>query len=63
MWHALIRKNYGCTHLIVGRDHAGPGKNSQGKDFYGPYDAQELFRKHEAEIKKYAMGGLEWIGL
>ena len=50
IWHGLVRKNHGVTHFIVGRDHAGPGKNSQGKDFYGPYDAQELFRKHEAEI-------------
>ncbi len=50
VWHAIIRKNYGCTHFIVGRDHAGPGKNSQGKDFYGPYDAQELVAKHEEEL-------------
>jgi len=50
VWHGLIRKNHGCTHMIVGRDHAGPGKNSQGEDFYGPYDAQDLFRQHEAEI-------------
>ncbi len=50
VWHAMIRKNHGLTHFIVGRDHAGPGKNSQGKDFYGPYDAQELVRKHQAEI-------------
>lgn len=50
VWHGIIRRNHGCTHMIVGRDHAGPGKNSQGQDFYGPYDAQELFRKHEAEI-------------
>lgn len=42
VWHAIIRKNFGATHFIVGRDHAGPGKNSQGQDFYGPYDAQEL---------------------
>jgi len=50
VWHGLIRKNHGCTHFIVGRDHAGPGKNSAGDDFYGPYDAQELFKAHEAEI-------------
>jgi sulfate adenylyltransferase len=50
LWHAIIRKNHGLTHFIVGRDHAGPGKNSQGKDFYGPYDAQELVRKHQDEI-------------
>ena len=50
LWHGLIRKNHGCTHFIVGRDHAGPGKNSQGDDFYGPYEAQDLFRKHQDEI-------------
>lgn len=50
LWHAIIRKNYGCTHLIVGRDHAGPGQDSKGKDFYGPYDAQELLREHEEEL-------------
>jgi sulfate adenylyltransferase len=50
LWHAIIRKNYGCTHLIVGRDHAGPGNDSQGKPFYGPYDAQELVEKYADEI-------------
>ncbi len=50
VWHGIIRKNHGCTHMIVGRDHAGPGKNSQGKDFYDPYAAQELFAQHAAEI-------------
>jgi len=50
VWHGLIRKNHGCTHFIVGRDHAGPGVDSNGKDFYGPYDAQELFREHQAEM-------------
>jgi len=50
LWHAIIRKNYGCTHLIVGRDHAGPGKDSKGNDFYGPYDAQELLQEHEEEL-------------
>lgn len=50
LWHALIRKNYGCTHFIVGRDHAGPGTDSDGQSFYGPYDAQELLRKHADEL-------------
>lgn len=50
LWHALIRKNYGATHFIVGRDHAGPGKNRQGKDFYDPYAAQQLALKHQAEL-------------
>ncbi|WP_299352268.1 bifunctional sulfate adenylyltransferase/adenylylsulfate kinase [uncultured Shimia sp.] len=50
VWHGLIRANHGCTHFIVGRDHAGPGKNSAGEDFYGPYDAQDLFREHQAEM-------------
>src|SRR4029078_6291498 len=50
LWHAIIRKNYGCTHFIVGRDHAGPGKDSAGKPFYGPYDAQNLLKEHEKEL-------------
>jgi len=50
VWHAIIRKNYGCTHLIVGRDHAGPGSDSAGNPFYGPYEAQELLQRHEDEI-------------
>jgi len=50
VWHGIIRANHGCTHMIVGRDHAGPGKNSAGEDFYGPYDAQDLFREHQEEI-------------
>ena len=48
--HAIIRKNYGCTHLIVGRDHAGPGNDSKGNPFYEPYDAQRLLTKHKKEI-------------
>lgn len=50
VWHGIIRRNHGCTHFIVGRDHAGPGKNSEGNDFYGAYDAQDLFKKYENEI-------------
>ena len=50
VWHGLIRKNHGCTHMIVGRDHAGPGKNSQGQDFYDPYAAQALFGALQEEI-------------
>ncbi len=50
VWHAIIRKNYGCSHFIVGRDHAGPGQDSDGKPFYGPYDAQELLKAHEDEL-------------
>ena len=49
VWHAIIRKNHGCTHFIVGRDHAGP-KDRAGNSFYGPYDAQELLGKHQEEI-------------
>jgi sulfate adenylyltransferase len=50
VWHAIIRRNYGCTHLIVGRDHAGPGNDSTGRPFYGPYDAQQLLRKYGDEV-------------
>ena len=50
LWHALIRKNYGCTHIVVGRDHAGPGNDKDGNPFYGPYDAQELLIKYQDEI-------------
>lgn len=50
LWHAIIRKNYGCTHFIVGRDHAGPGKDEKGEFFYGVYDAQELVKEYAHEI-------------
>lgn len=48
--HAIIRKNYGCTHFIVGRDHAGPGEDSRGQPFYAPYEAHELISSHAAEL-------------
>lgn len=48
--HAIVHKNYGCTHFIVGRDHASPGNDSSGKPFYTPYAAQELFKQHEEAI-------------
>jgi sulfate adenylyltransferase len=50
LWHAIIRKNYGASHFIVGRDHAGPGKDSSGQPFYGPFDAQTLLEQHQAEL-------------
>jgi len=50
LWHALLRKNFGCTHFIVGRDHAGPGADASGKDFYDPYAAQQIALKYEKEL-------------
>jgi len=50
LWHAIIRRNFGANHLIVGRDHASPGRDSQDRPFYGPYDAQELVAAHSDEI-------------
>lgn len=50
LWHALIRRNYGASHFIVGRDHAGPGLDSQGRPFYHPLAAQELVARHAAEL-------------
>ncbi len=50
VWHMLIRRNYGANHLIVGRDHAGPGQNARGKPFYGPYEAQATAEKYSGEI-------------
>ncbi|KAF8538442.1 hypothetical protein BDD12DRAFT_917699 [Trichophaea hybrida] len=50
IWHAIIRKNHGATHFIIGRDHAGPGSNSKGEEFYGPYDAQHAVEKYKSEL-------------
>jgi sulfate adenylyltransferase len=50
LWHALIRRNYGANHLIVGRDHASPGNDSSNRPFYGPYDAQQLVEQFSEEL-------------
>jgi sulfate adenylyltransferase len=50
LWHALIRRNYGANHLIVGRDHASPGTDSTDRPFYGPYDAQQLVEQFSEEL-------------
>lgn len=50
VWHAIIRRNFGCNHMIVGRDHAGPGKNAEGQPFYEPYAARDLLAEHADEI-------------
>ncbi len=50
LWHALIRQNYGATHFIVGRDHAGPGNDRHGKPFYDPYAAQELIASYKDKL-------------
>jgi sulfate adenylyltransferase len=50
VWHAIIRKNYGATHFIVGRDHASPGIDSNGQPFYEPLAAQQLAKKFSKEI-------------
>tara|TARA_B100000989_G_C19532968_1_gene471270 strand:+ start:6518 stop:8227 length:1710 start_codon:yes stop_codon:yes gene_type:complete len=50
LWHAIIRQNYGCSHFIIGRDHAGPSPAKDGTPFYGPYDAQELVNQYRNEL-------------
>jgi sulfate adenylyltransferase len=50
VWLAISRRNYGANHFIVGRDHAGPGVDSTGKPFYGPYDAQQLLETFGPEV-------------
>ncbi|MBM3791631.1 MAG: bifunctional sulfate adenylyltransferase/adenylylsulfate kinase, partial [Acidobacteria bacterium] len=50
IWHALIHKNYGCTHFILGRNHADAGPDGSGRLFYQPYRAQDLYRTHQEEI-------------
>jgi sulfate adenylyltransferase len=61
LWHALIRRNYGANHFIVGRDHASPGLDSRGQPFYGPYDAQELVERHREELGVTALPFTELV--
>lgn len=61
LWHALIRKNYGVTHFIVGRDHAGPGKNKDGEPFYGLFDAEALVTNHADELGMTIIPGREMV--
>ncbi len=63
LWHALIRRNYGANYLIVGRDHASPGRDSRGRPFYGPYDAQELVERHSDELGVTAIPFTELVYL
>jgi sulfate adenylyltransferase len=63
LWHALIRRNYGANHLIVGRDHASPGLDSHGQPFYGATNAQELVARHEAETGIVAIPFSEMVYL
>ncbi len=61
--HGIIRRNHGANHFIIGRDHAGPGNDSTGKPFYGPYDAQELFDTHSKELGMTAVPFYELVYL
>ncbi|MCY4464159.1 MAG: bifunctional sulfate adenylyltransferase/adenylylsulfate kinase [Chloroflexi bacterium] len=63
VWHAIIRRNYGANHFIVGRDHAGPGSDSSGQPFYGPYDAQDMLLRHADEIGVKAVPFTEMVYL
>ncbi len=63
VWHAIIRRNYGANHFIVGRDHAGPGSDSSGQPFYGPYDAQDMVVRHADEIGVQAVPFTEMVYL
>jgi sulfate adenylyltransferase len=61
LWHAIIRRNHGANHLIVGRDHASPGVDSAGNPFYGPYDAQEIVEEFSAETGVKAVSFREMV--
>lgn len=63
LWHGIIRQNYGCTHMIVGRDHAGPTFGDAQQSFYQPYAAQELFAHYQEELalKMIAMQEMVYV--
>jgi sulfate adenylyltransferase len=63
LWHALIRRNYGANHMIIGRDHASPGNDSQGKPFYEPFAAQELVHQFEDELRLKPLSFGEFVYL
>jgi sulfate adenylyltransferase len=63
VWHAIVRRNYGANHFIVGRDHAGPGLDGNGRPFYGPYEAQEVLAQHAEEIGVQMMPFAELVYL
>lgn len=63
LWHALIRRNYGATHFVIGRDHAGPGNDSQGRPFYGPYEAQDMLMQYTEELGVQALPFQELVYL
>lgn len=50
VWHAIVRRNFGASHFVVGRDHAGPGNDSTGKPFFGPYEARDRVLAAAPEI-------------
>jgi sulfate adenylyltransferase len=63
LWNAILRATFGCTHYIVGRDHASPGPDHDGRPFYGSYEAQEILFRHEAEtgIATVAFPALSYV--
>jgi sulfate adenylyltransferase len=63
VWHMIVRRNYGASHLIVGRDHAGPGRDSRGEPFYGPYEALEMAEAYAGEVGVQPVGFEELVYL
>jgi sulfate adenylyltransferase len=61
VWHAILRKNYGCSHFIVSQDHADPGKARNGEPFYPLGAASELVRKHHEELEIQIVGLEEMV--